>query len=207
MPLQNGVRPTGEIVAVDALGTVMGNRGIIHDSATRTLLKSRWKHHAWGAAGSNSRARSAPSWGTGPTPRLFFLDEATALAARHRPCRFCRRAAFDAFKAAWLEANQIECDGFVPVKAIDRRIHRERVTRQRRQVRFEAPLETLCSGVMILADSRPHLLWDDRLFPWSECGYGASSPTRAGTVTVLTPRSTVAAMRAGYRPEVHPSVG
>ena len=206
MPLQNRVRPTGEVVAIDALGTMMGNRGIIHDPATRTLLKSRWKHPAWVCCRLEIGGRKRTVVGPGTYTELFFLDEATAFAAGHRPCRFCRRPAFDAFKAAWLEANPIECEGTVSIKVIDRRIHRERVTRRRRQVRFDAPLETLCSGVMILLDSGPHLVWDDRLFPWSERGYGVSSPTRSGTVTVLTPRSTVAAMRVGYRPEVHPSL-
>ena len=143
----------------------------------------------------------------GTYTELFFLDEATAVAAGHRRCRRCRRAQYDAVKEAWLEGNPIECDGSDPVKVIDRRIHLERVTRKRRQVRFDAPLETLCSGVMIMVDSRPHLVRHDRLSPWNENGYGTSSPRRSATVTVLTPRSTVAAMPTGYRPEVRRSAG
>ena len=141
--------------------------------------------------------------GAGTYTELFFLDEATALAAGHRPCRRCRRAEFDAFKDAWLKGNAIKHDGSVPIKVIDRQIHRDRVTRQRRQVHFEAPLETLPSGVMVLLDSSPYLVCDDRLLPWGEKGYGTPLARHSGTVTVLTPRSTVAAIEAGYRTAVH----
>ena len=205
MPLQNRVRPTGEIVATAARGTLMGNRGIIHDPVSRTLLRARWDHQAWVCCRLEFGGRRRTVMEPGTYTELFFLDEATALAAGHRPCGSCRRTAYSAFKAAWLESNPIEHGGFVPIGDIDQRIHRERVTRHRRQVRFEALLETLCSGVVVLVDSQPHLVWRDRLLPWSEDGYGTPLPRRSGTVTVLTPQSIVAAIRAGYQPEVHNS--
>ena len=185
----------------------MGNRGIIHDPDNPALLTRHWQGQNWVCCVLKFPGKPR----TLKTPRaytkLFFLDEATALAAGHRPCRTCRRAEFDAFKDAWLTANPMEHDGSVPIKIIDRQIHCERVTRQRQQVRIDAPLETLPSGVMILVGSSPHLVWDDRLLPWGEKGYGAPVAGGSGTVKVLNPRSIMAAIEAGYRPTVHGSAG
>ena len=169
MPLQNRVTPTGDIVASDVRGTLMGIRGILHDPETRTLRKARWTHQAWVCCRLEFLARHRTIMGSGTYTELFFLDEATALAAGHRPCRTCRPAEYDAFKSAWLAGNPVADGGFVPIKAIDRQLHRERVTRQRRQVRFEAPLECLPYGVMVLVDSRPHLVCDDHLLPSPHC--------------------------------------
>ena len=203
MPLQNRVTPTGDIVASDARGTLMGNRGILHDPGTRTLRKARWTHQAWVCCRLEFRGKRRTIMGTGTYTELFFLDEATALAAGHRPCRTCRPARYDEFKSAWLAGNPVAHGGFVHIKSIDRQLHRERVTRQRRQVRFEAPLGCLPQGVMVLLHSRPHLVCDDHLMPWSDHGYGTSVKRHQGRVTVLTPRSIVAALREGYRPAVH----
>ena len=194
MPLQNRVTPTGDIIATDARGTLMGNRGIIHDSDRRTLLKRRWTHRAWVCCQLEFNDRQRTVMGPRAYTELFFLDEATALAAGHRPCGTCRHAAYVKFKAAWLKGNLSGHDGSVSIERIDRQMHRERVDRRRRQVHFRAPLETLCSGVMILADSQSHLVWDNRLLPWGEKGYATPLARRSGTVMVLTPRSTVAAI-------------
>jgi hypothetical protein len=91
MPLQNRVTPFGDIVAIPQRGMFTGNRGIIHDPATRTLLKRRWASKAWLVCLCEFRGRrravmSGRSW-----TELFFLDEAVALAAGHRPCFFCVR--------------------------------------------------------------------------------------------------------------------
>ena len=205
MPLQNRVRPTGEVFATTARGDLMGNRGIIHDPASKTLLKARWTRQAWVCCRLDFKARARTVMGPRAYTELFFLDEATALAAGHRPCGTCRAAEYASFKAVWLKGNQVDRDGIVPIAVIDKQMHRERVTQQRRQVRYAASLECLPSGVMVLLDSGAHLVCDDSLLLWGESGYKRPLSRRSGTVTVLTPRSTVAAIRAGYRPALHRS--
>ena len=206
MPLQNRVTPTGDLIATDACGTLMGNRGMIHNPESRTLLKRRWTHHTWVCCRLAFKGRQRTVMGHGTYTELFFLDEVTALAAGHRPCGECRRTEFRAFTRAWREGNGTEHDGPVPIRVIDRQMHRDRVGRQRRQMRFDAPLESLPSGAMVLIGTQPHLVCDDHLFPWGERGYGSPSVRHRGTVTVLTPRSTVRALGAGYLPAVHGSV-
>lgn len=183
----------------------MGNRGIIHDPDQKTLLTRRWQHQAWVCCRLEFKGYQHPIMGRGSYTELFFLDEVTALAAGHRPCAYCRRADFNAFKAAWLSESSLANGGFVSVRQIDRQLHRERVSRQRRQVRFSARLESLPDGVMIQQTEQPHLVWGKQLFPWHATGYAAPIDRPSKTVTVLTPHSTVAALRAGYRPAVHQS--
>lgn len=207
MPLQNRVNPTGEIVTTDARGSLMGNRGFIHDPGSRTLLKRRWTHQAWVCCRLEFGGRQRTVMGPRTYTELFFLDEATALAAGHRPCETCRRREYVAFRAAWLKGNPNGHDGSLPIQLIDRQMHSERVKRRRRQVRFCAPLERLPPGVMILVDSWPHLVCDDHLLAWGEDGYRTRLERCSRTVKVLTPRSTAATLRAGYRPEVHSSAG
>lgn len=183
----------------------MGNRGIIHDPDRKTLLTRRWQHQAWVCCRLEFKGYQHPIMGPGSYTELFFLDEATALAAGHRPCAYCRRGDFNAFKAAWLSESSLANVGFVSVKRIDRQLHCERVSRQRQQIRFSARLESLPDGVMIQETEQPHLVWEKQLFPWHATGYATPIDRPSKTVTVLTPHSTVAALRAGYRPEVHQS--
>jgi hypothetical protein len=141
---------------------------------------------------------------------LFFLDEATALAAGHRPCGECRRAEYGHFKAAWLAGNSgrgLASDAGIAV--IDRQLHHDRLEPDGRQRTFLARLDALPDGVFVWpgSDAGPFLVWDEALWPWSAEGYG--SPVRRdadASVIVLTPRSTVRAIAAGYRPGVHGSI-
>jgi hypothetical protein len=145
---------------------------------------------------------------------LFFLDEATALAAGHRPCGECRRAEYGHFKATWLAENS--GDGGLAsdagIAAIDRRLHQDRLAPNGRQRTFLARLGTLPDGVFVSrgadgSDAGPLLVWDQALWPWSPEGYGSPLPRDAdASVSVLTPRSTVRAIAAGYRPCVHGSI-
>jgi hypothetical protein len=136
---------------------------------------------------------------------LFFLDEATALAAGHRPCGECRRADHRRFREAWLTGNP-ECGlaAAAPIAAIDRELHRDRLTPDGHQRTFQADLASLPDGAFIegLTPGAPLLVWGDGLWPWSPEGYGVPVSRRAGMVTVLTPRSTVGALAAGYAPAV-----
>ena len=105
MPLQNRVTPTGDIVATPHRGRFTGNRGIIHDPATKTLLNKRWSGPAWITCVCEFRGWRRKVMATRSWTELFFLDEATAFAAGHRPCFFCRRDDANRFRAAW-EAGQ-----------------------------------------------------------------------------------------------------
>lgn len=202
-PLQNRVTPFGEVIATPARGTLMGNRGIIHDPRSRKLLTRRWQHQAWICCVLDFKDYQHPIMGASAYTELFFLDEATALAAGHRPCAYCRRTAFNAFKQAWSVATGAE-EPRAP--HIDRQLHSERVTRRREKVTFTERLAELPGGTLIAHNARPYLLKGDRLLPWQASGYrGSIRVVDTTRVQVLTPYSTVAVLRAGYRPLLHPS--
>jgi hypothetical protein len=206
VPLQNRVTPTGEIVADPARGTLMGNRGILHD-ASRRLGAARWRHHHWICCRLSFKDRRRAVMAPRRYTELFFLDEATALATGHRPCFECRREEFRAFQAAWRRASGARDSS---AAAMDRELHRARVApRTRRQIRFDAPLDDLPDAAFVLLDeapSTPLLVLGDRLLPWSASGY-ASSRLRPAAIgcRVLTPAPTVALLLAGYAPALHPS--
>src|ERR1700722_3184659 len=125
MPLQNRVTPFGDIIAIAQRGTFTGNRGIIHDPATKTLLKKRWTTKAWLICVCEYKGWRRVVMGGHSWTELFFLDEAVALAAGHRPCFFCRRQSAEAFRAAWATAR----GGKVPFAAeMDAVLHEERLT-------------------------------------------------------------------------------
>lgn len=206
MPLQNRVTPTGAIVAHPARGLFTGNRGILHDERRR-LGTARWRTKAWIVCRLEFKGVRRSVMSPGTWTELFFLDEAVALAAGHRPCAWCRRDAFEAYVAAWARGNRWLRR---PLAAeIDRIVHADRVEpRTRRQVTFEAPLDDLPDGTFVaLADGpdAPLLVLAANLLPWTFEGYGAPQRRPRGTATVLTPRSTVAALAAGYAPVLHPS--
>jgi hypothetical protein len=108
MPLQNRVTPTGEIIATPERGLFIGNRGIIHDPATKTLLSKRWSTPAWLTCVCAFRNRRRVVMGGRGWTELFFLDEATAFAAGHRPCFYCRREDANRFRAAWQQGNGVK---------------------------------------------------------------------------------------------------
>jgi len=203
MPLQNRVMPTGEIVADPGRGLMMGNRGCLHGRG-RQLGVSRWRSPAWICCVLDWRGRQRDPMPPGRWTALFFLDEATALAAGHRPCAFCRRPDFLGFAGAWRGAQRLGRRPAAP--DMDAVLHRERVGRMRRQLTHRAAAGELPDGVMIRAGGGAGLWLAGRVWPWSFGGYGAPAKVSApGAVEVLTPPSTVAAIAAGYRPLVHPS--
>ena len=202
MPLQNRVTPFGDIVAIAERGTFMGNRGIIHDPATRTLLRRRWASRAWIVClcdykGARRRVMGGRSW-----TELFFLDEATALAAGHRPCFYCRRQDAEAFRAAWARGN-----GGAPPRAaaIDAVLHGERLTgRGKRLHPVPGPVEALPDATMISAGGDSFLVAGGVVRRWSAAGYG-DRVTAPAEAQLLTPPSTLRALAAGYRPVIHAS--
>jgi hypothetical protein len=204
MPLQNRVRPDGEIVASPNRGLMMGNRGCLHGHG-RELGVTRWRSKLWIACVLDWRGRQRDPMTPGRWTALFFLDEATALAAGHRPCGYCRRPDYAAFAEVWRIAAGLPA----PLRAteMDARLHAERVDRTRRKRTHVRDIDDLPEGVMVRAGETIGLLVDGQFRPWSFTGYG--SPLRAslsGPVEVLTPPSIVDAISAGYRPLVHPTV-
>ena len=209
-PLQNRVTPFGDLIATPARGTLMGNRGRLHDPARRIVRRVASGYRAWVTCLLAFRGRRRPVMAPNRYTELFFLDEATALAAGHRPCGECRRADFRRFKATWLVANRDRGLGpDVLIGAIDRELHRDRLGPDGRPRTYLAELGSLPDGVfVVLPDVAEALLvWRGSLAPWSPTGYAAlrESP-RDQRARVLTPRSTVATIAAGYAPGVHSSV-
>jgi hypothetical protein len=201
MPLQNRVTPTGEIVASEHRGTFTGNRGIIHDPVTRTLLKKRWSTPAWLTCVCEFRGRRREVMTRQSWTELFFLDEATAFAAGHRPCFYCRRDDAKRFRAAWETANGVSD---LKVKAMDAVLHAERIDRGKKRLHpLSMPLDELPDGTMVQADGQSYLVTDGATLRWSFAGYGRADVT--GAALLLTPPSTVRAFQAGYRPVLHPS--
>jgi hypothetical protein len=202
------VTPFGELIATSARGALMGNRGRLHDVARRIVRRVVPSYRAWVTCRLEFRGRHRPVMAPNRYTELFFLDEATALAAGHRPCGECRRPDLRRFRAAWLHGNPergVASDALT--EAIDRELHRDRLAADRRPVTYPADLSALPDGVVVVADAdEALLLWRGSLLPWSPARYGAPRP-RPGRqrVTVLTPRSTVAAIAAGYPPAVHPT--
>jgi hypothetical protein len=201
MPRRNRVTPRGALTDDDARGTFMGNRGCLHDAAGEVRRAHRGRR--WIICALEFRGRRLPLAHPGRNTQLFFLDEATALAAGHRPCGECRRAAFRAFLDAWTAGNPAEAaDGVLRVDSLDRVLHQQRTAPPGR-----APLHALPDGafVAVEGDPRPFLVLGGVLLAWTPRGYADRIPRFDGTVEVLTPRSTVNALRAGYRPMLHPS--
>jgi hypothetical protein len=201
VPLQNRVLPTGEIIADPARGLMMGNRGCLHGQG-RELGISRWRSKAWICCVLDWKDVRRDPMPPGRWTALFFLDEATALAAGHRPCGYCRRSDFLAFAAAWQAAQRLARRP--RVGELDAILHGERVDRTRRQVTRTMDAAELPDGVMIRAGGDVGLLIGGRLRAWSLTGYGAAAAV-SGPVEVLTPPAIIAAIAAGYQPMVHPT--
>jgi hypothetical protein len=202
-PLQNRVAPTGEIVATPERGLLMGNRGCIH-GAERTLGVSRWRTKMWISCVLTWREVRRNVMPPGRWTALFFLDEATALAAGHRPCGYCRRADHLAFGEAWRSAEGLP--ERLRAGEMDVRLHAERVDRSRHQRTRPARLADLPDGAMVRWDGAPALVVAGTLRPWSFGGYGPALAAPPGAAAeLLTPPAITAAFAAGYRPLVHPS--
>jgi hypothetical protein len=203
MPLQNRVTPFGDIVAIAQRGLFTGNRGIIHDPATKTLLRKRWASKAWLTCVCEYKERRREVMGGRSWTELFFLDEAVALAAGHRPCFFCRRQSAEAFRAAWPRAR----GGDAPLAPeIDAVLHDERLDHGRKRLHaMPGDGSELPDGAVITAAGDAYTIARGRAFRWSAQGYeGVPELPRADGL--LTPPSTLLAIRAGYRPMLHPAI-
>jgi hypothetical protein len=202
MPLQNRVTPTGDIIATPHRGMFTGNRGIIHDPATKTLLGKRWASPAWLICLCEYQGRWREVMGGRSWTELFFLDEATAFAAGHRPCFYCRREDANRFRAAWQEGNEVRA---VRARDIDAVLHRERLEHGEKRLHPlpMAPRE-LPDGAMVRQGTESYLIAQGRALLWSAAGYSHVGDSIAEAM-LLTPPSTLRALAAGYGPVLHPS--
>ena len=206
MALQNRVAPTGEIVATSERGMLMGNRGGAMHNENKELV-SLSKSRRWITCRLQFKGRKRELMSPGLYTELFFLDEATAFSAGHRPCAECRRERFNEFKTKWLEANAESLDGsFKSVEQIDKVMHSQRI-QNNEKVTFEAPCNTLPDGTMISIDGETYLVWEGKLYLWSFAGYPPSQKSiDEKNVTVLTPKAYVKMFELGFRPVVHESL-
>ena len=196
MPRQNRVTPLGELIATPERGLVYGNRGCLHDVGGRIR-----RHHAgrrWIACRLRfGGRRRSPLMQPGRYTELFFLDEATALAAGHRPCAECRRADYDRLVALW-PSGEARAD------AIDAGLHRERTG-----AHPEADLDALPDGAFVWWDEAPHAVAGDHLLAWTPGGYEVRRPRPGGRAPLITPSSLLSYLREHRDPLVprlHPSV-
>jgi hypothetical protein len=192
-PLQNRVDPYGALVAINARGALMGNRGGRFHRPGRNLGRRRWASRQWISCLCAFHGRHRSVWGDSYT-ELFFLDEPTALAAGHRPCFVCRRADAEEFRRAFAAG------GAPSAPEMDAVLHRERLADLPGRHRMR-PLAELPDGAMIERNGRPYAVRGAALLPWSFFGYGAPDPRPAdANARLLTPPAIVDALRAGYSP-------
>lgn len=198
MPLPNRVTPFGTLDAVSARGTLMGNRGgMFHDPTTRSLRGRRWASRRWLCCSlAYSGSHRHPVWSRGYT-QLFFLDEVTALAAGHRPCAECRRTDARRFQAALATS-----EGIPLLSAIDDRLHAERLEGGKPR-RHAMSADDLPDGTVIAIGNLAFAIRGDRVVRWSHDGYRAVQARPAQCVEVVTPPTTVSALKAGYQPLWH----
>jgi hypothetical protein len=205
MALQNRVDPYGTIFRTPARGTLMGNRGgAIHND--RREIVRQCKGQRWIACVLEFKGRSRVVMSPGLYTELFFLDEAVAFAAGHRPCAECRRARFNAFKDAWCRWDQAYTREALRAPAIDAELHRCRIDETGRKVTYQAVLSSLPNGSFVEIDGAAYLVWDDALMLWTPERYAKKirRPPNA-VVTVLTPQPSIECFRHGYQPAAHAS--
>ncbi len=199
MPLRNRVTPFGDIVALPGRGMLMGNRGVLHDDAG--ALVRPYQVRRWIACRTEFRGRRRALLQPRRWTELFFLDEATALAAGHRPCAECRYDDHRRFKELWRACFGEPADA----DAIDRVLHAQRLDGRRKRI-ARAAFAALPNGAYVLLDERAWLVRDDALLAWTDAGYAERrARPRRGNAALLTPASIVALLTAGYGAGVHPS--
>lgn len=205
MTRQNRCTPWGQLRAAAPHGHWMGNRGILK-AQTFPLDVVPFTSQCWlmcSLKGKGPPARFAD--GGVQYTKLFFLDEASGLAAGHRPCWECRPKQFKLFKAAWVNANSEHgLTNASSVRAIDRVLHTERVSGRTKRL-YQAPVEELPDGTLFADGDDAYLVWKGGHRRWSFAGYAPPAASDyTGEVQVLTPPSIVRTLTA-YRVQVHPS--
>ncbi|HRH45319.1 MAG TPA: hypothetical protein PKY82_27015 [Pyrinomonadaceae bacterium] len=196
MPLQNRVNPFGDLCFSENRGTFTGNRGVIHNEKQEIVKQFRVKR--WIVCLLKYKDYQRKVMTPNRWTELFFLDEATALAAGHRPCTFCQRQRSIEFRQHWVTANQAFFDiSDIKVDAIDDILHQERMNLEKPFVR----IDDLPDGVFVEFNGKPNLIFEEQLFEWSFAGYlhPQAKPSKT-LMKLLTPPSTVRAIRNGFQP-------
>jgi hypothetical protein len=205
MPRQNRVTPFSSIVAVSARGTLTGNRGCLHDD--RQNIRRLFQGTRWIICLLDFKGRKRKLMTPGHYTELFFLDEATALAAGHRPCAECQRERFTRFRDLWVTANpELAGSSRAAATVMDAAIHRERTAPIDEVSRSRMSIENLPDGVFVTDDGRTaYLILAGGLRQWSAGGYGLPAAPLQYPVQVLTPASVVRTLAAGYSADIHRS--
>jgi hypothetical protein len=193
-PARNRVSPLGEIIAVPGRGAWMGNRGRLHEGRGSREIVRNHQHKTWIICALSFRGRRVAQWEPNRYTPLFFLDEAVALAAGHRPCAECRHNAYNAYRTLWAETHA----GAMPyAKDMDVQLRRERTGAAEQR----AAWDSLPNGVFVLTDCGPAVVVGDRLTVWNrhDNTYGNKlARPKTGDAIIITPPSSVEIIRAGY---------
>jgi hypothetical protein len=206
MPLQNRVTPGGELFAAPARGTFMGNRGGVIHNGNREIVR-QYASRRWITCVLEFKGRRRVVMTPNRYTELFFLDEAVALAAGHRPCAECRRERFNAFKQAWTRSQDVPEGGYLYANTIDLELHRTRIGHRKGKITYDAPLNSLPDGCYVRIAESSYLVWGDALFKWSPTGYVERLHRSSdASVEVLTPEPMVRCLRNGYLPQIHSSL-
>jgi hypothetical protein len=200
-PARNRVSPLGDVIAVSGRGAWMGNRGRLHEGDGRRDIVRGHHHKSWITCVLSFRDRRVAQWQPNRYTPLFFLDEAVAMAAGHRPCGECRHSAYIHYRTLWAESHS----GTTPyAKQMDAQLHRERVGGSEHR----AAWDELPDGVFVATHSGPAVVVGGHLAVWDQHDniYRDRLPRpTSGTATVITPPATTQILRAGYRAQIDDS--
>jgi hypothetical protein len=196
--LQNRVNPFGQLIKTPERGAWLGNRGVIHNK--QKAIVRDYKIKAWITCVLEFRGRHREIMQPDRWTELFFLDEATAFSAGHRPCFQCRYKDHQRFKEFWIKGNpQYGFDMKKPVYQIDDILKAERIAADKSKVTYEENIKALPNGTFAIYDNQPHLFKDNHLYLWNPAGYGKGiALPDVNKLRVLTPRSFVNMFNAGY---------
>lgn len=199
--LQNRVHPSGDLIRTKARGSWMGTRGLIHNDQQEIVRAFKLK--TWITCKLEFKGRRRKVMTPNLYTELFFLDEATAFSAGHRPCCECRRAEFNLFKHLWIQANpEYGFNMKTRIYEIDAIIHKERIDLNNKKITYEEKISNIPNGTFILVNNEAYLVTGKKIYRWTEHGYETGKALSiATTVTVLTPQSIVNTFRAGYIPQ------
>jgi hypothetical protein len=203
-PLQNRVDPFGQTIRTPARGAWMGNRGMIHNEHQQIIRQFRLK--AWITCVLEFKDRHRAVMTPNLYTELFFLDEATAFSAGHRPCAECRRADFNRFKAAWVQGNPLYMYNMkTPISEIDEILHRERLNPNGSKSTYLEKPGDLPEGSFIEYNGKPYMIRQpNSVISWTPYRYIDSIKIPPSMeVNVLTPKSIVNMLKSGYLPQKH----
>ena len=199
--LQNRVDPFGNLIRSTARGLWMGNRGVIHNGEKQ--ITKAYAHKAWIICKLEFKGRKRAVMSPNRWTELFFLDEAAALSAGHRPCFECRRQDALQFKECWIKGNRShDFTMATSINRIDEIIHGERTT-ERKKVFTQRKLADLPDGTFVCMNNEPWLYFKGKFYHWTPFGYEpGTSISQPSPFAILTPNSIVNALAAGYLPQI-----